>query len=180
MEKALYDPFASILQSQVTEFEPYVFQLFAALLEANPSGKLSEYYLGLIQPILMPQLWESKGNVPALVRLLSAIMARGANEMIANKQIEPTLGVFQKLVSSKLHEAQGFELLEGVITHLPADALKAYFVPMIQIMLTRLSTSKTERFSRCFVSSYHLFSSRDDKGLGADVFIAATDQVQQE
>jgi exportin-2 (importin alpha re-exporter) len=180
MEKALYSPFAAILQGGVTEFEPYVFQLFAALLEANPSGKLSDYYLGLIQPILMPTLWESKGNVPALVRLLSAIIARGVNEMAENKQIEPTLGVFQKLVSSKLHETQGFDLLEAIITNFPAEVLKPYFVPMIQIMLTRLSTSKTQNFTLRFVRFYHLFSSRDDKGLGADFFIANADQVQQE
>jgi exportin-2 (importin alpha re-exporter) len=41
---------------------PYVFQLFAALLEARPDGPLSEYYKGLIAPVLMPSLWEEKGN----------------------------------------------------------------------------------------------------------------------
>jgi exportin-2 (importin alpha re-exporter) len=41
---------------------PYVFQLFAALLEARPDGPLSDFYKALIAPVLMPTLWESKGN----------------------------------------------------------------------------------------------------------------------
>lgn len=41
---------------------PYVFQLFAALLEARPDGPLSEYYKALIAPVLMPDLWAEKGN----------------------------------------------------------------------------------------------------------------------
>lgn len=107
------------LTNHLLEFMPYVFQLFAALLEANPSASLSEYYTSLIPPIIMPPLWESKGNVPALVRLLSSIMPRGATEIVENNQIEPILGIFQKLVSSKANESHGFDLLEAVVGNVP-------------------------------------------------------------
>jgi exportin-2 (importin alpha re-exporter) len=180
LETALYEPFAYILQNDVQEFSPYVFQLFAALLEANPSGALSEYYIGLIPPILQPSLWESKGNIPALVRLLSALIPRGAETMTQHNQIEPILGIFQKLVSAKHSEGFGFDLLESVILYFSPSSLQQYFVPMIQIMLTRLSTTKTEQFSQRFIRFYHLFSSRDKEGLGADVFISICDQVQNE
>lgn len=99
---------------------PYIFQLFAALLEANASATLSEYYLSLIQPTLMPSVWESKGNVPALVRLLSSIMPRSTEHIIKNNQVEPILGIFQKLISSKAHESHGFDLLESFISSFPA------------------------------------------------------------
>ena len=99
---------------------PYVFQLFAALLEANSSATLPEYYQNLIAPILMPVMWESKGNVPALVRLLSAIIPRGAQFISSNNQIEPILGLFQKLLSTKANESHGFDLLESVIGSFPA------------------------------------------------------------
>jgi exportin-2 (importin alpha re-exporter) len=180
LETALYDPFAAILQSDVQEFSPYVFQLFAALLEANPSGTLSEYYLQLIPPCLMPALWESRGNIPALVRLLAAIITRGAASMIQNNQVEPILGIFQKLITTKLNESHGFDLLEAVITSFPAEVLQPYFKTMIELMLTRLSSSKTENFALRFVRFYHFVSARDDKGLGADYFISVTDQVQNE
>jgi exportin-2 (importin alpha re-exporter) len=94
-------------------------QLFAALLEANPSNSLTDHYKGLIQPILMPVLWESKGNAPALVRLLNAILPRGAADIASHNQIEPILGIFQKLVSLKATEVQAFELLEVIVTVFP-------------------------------------------------------------
>jgi exportin-2 (importin alpha re-exporter) len=104
----------------IIEFVPYIFQLFAALLEANPSGTLPTYYQGLIAPILAPQVWESKGNIPALVRLLSSIIARGSQHILENNQLINTLGIFQKLLSSKTNEGYGFDLLEAVIEHFPS------------------------------------------------------------
>ena len=117
LEQALYGPFAAILQQDVQEYIPYVFQLFAALLEANPAGSLSDYYSSLIQPIIMPSLWESRGNIPALVRLLSSIIARGATGIATNNQIEPILGIFQKLISVKATDGYAFDLLEAVINN---------------------------------------------------------------
>ncbi|KAF2423205.1 putative chromosome segregation protein Cse1 [Tothia fuscella] len=180
LENALYDPFAAILQNDVQEFTPYVFQLFAALLEANPSGTLSEYYTQLIQPILMPTLWESKGNVPALVRLLAAIIPRGVNSIIQNNQIEPILGIFQKLITTKVQESHGFDLIEAVVANVPAEVLRPYFRTMLELMLNRLSNSKTENFGLRFVRFYHLVAARDERGLGTDYFIRVTDEVQND
>lgn len=99
---------------------PYIFQLFAALLEANPSGTLPSYYQGLVSPILMPVMWESKGNIPALVRLVSSIISRGSQFIIENNQVEPILGIFQKLLSTKANESYGFDLLESVVSSFPS------------------------------------------------------------
>ncbi|KAI9741905.1 MAG: importin-alpha export receptor [Cirrosporium novae-zelandiae] len=179
LETALYSPFATILQEDVAEFMPYVFQLFAALLEANPSSSLPSYYQTLIAPILTPTLWESKGNVPALVRLLNAIISRGAVGMEQNNQLEPILGIFQKLLSTRTHESHAFELLECVTMNFSASALQKYFVTVCQLILMRLQNSKTDTLTFKFVHFYHVVSSRDDKGLGADFFINAIEQVQE-
>jgi len=101
------------------EFAPYIFQLFAALLEANPSGSLSEYYQALIPPVLTPEIWASRGNVPALVRLLTSIVPRGISHMVQNNQLETVLGIFSSLVSTKTNEIYGFELLECIIANFP-------------------------------------------------------------
>ena len=98
---------------------PYVFQLFAALLEANPSATLPSYYQELIGPILMPVMWDSRGNIPALVRLLSSIIPRGSEYIAQHNQIEPILGIFQKLVSTKANEGYAFDLLETVVESFP-------------------------------------------------------------
>jgi exportin-2 (importin alpha re-exporter) len=179
-EQVLYDPFSAILQEGVEEFIPYVFQLFAALLEANPSGQLTDLYQNLLQIVIMPPAWDTRGNVPALVRLLTAMIPRDVEGIVSRNQVEPILGIFQKLVSSKAHEVYSFELIETLITYVPPEALQQYFVTIVQLMLTRLSSMKTEMFQQRFIAFYHFISARQDKGLGTDFFIAVTDQVQHE
>ncbi|PYH94234.1 Cse1-domain-containing protein [Aspergillus ellipticus CBS 707.79] len=180
LEQALYPPFAEILQGDVQEFMPYIFQLFAALLEANPSGTLPDYYQNLIAPILMPVMWESKGNIPALVRLLSGIIPRGSQYIIQNEQIGPILGIFQKLLSTKANEGYGFDLLESVVAGFPSTMLEQYFTSIMQIILTRLQNSKTETLTLRFVRFFHFVSAQDDKGYSADFIIQVIDKVQAE
>lgn len=158
---------------------PYVFQLFAALLEANQSATLPAYYQGLIGPVLMPVMWDSKGNIPALVRLLSSIIPRGSQFIIEQNQIEPILGIFQKLVSTKANEDLAFDLLEAVVSSFPPTALESYFVQIMQIILQRLQNSKTEKLTLRFVRFYHFISAQDNKGYSADFFIQITDKVQE-
>lgn len=179
LENELYPPFAGILQNDVQEFMPYVFQLFAALLEARPHGPLSDFYKALVAPVLMPALWESKGNVPALARLLSSIIPRSAADIVANKQVEPILGIFQKLMAGKTRtELYGFDVLEAVVTSCDVSAIQHYFPTILTIIFTRLNNNPPEKFKQRFVRFYHLVSSRDQQGLGADFFIKNSDMVQ--
>lgn len=177
---ALFSPFATILSENVEEFTPYIFQLMAALLEADPTKPLPSQYQPVIAPILGPTLWEQRGNIPALVRLLSAIVPRATQELINSNQVENVLGIFQKLVSTKVYEGYGFDLLENVISTFPPSALEQYWVHLLNIMLTRLQAKQSLAFQLRFVRFYHFVSSRDDKGLGADFFVAATDRVQHD
>ena len=97
------------------EFMSYVFQLFAKLLEAKPSGPLPNHYQALVPPLLLPTLWETRGNIPALTRLLAAIIPRASQSIIAENQLEPILGIFQRLISGKKSESSAFELLESIV-----------------------------------------------------------------
>ena len=107
---------------------PYVFQLFSALLEADPSAVLPDYFKALIPRILKVDFWVSKGNVPALVRFLSSTMTRAASEFVDGNQIEPVLGIFKQLLSTKANEIQAFELLESVLTNFhPYVILDGFF-----------------------------------------------------
>ncbi|KUJ11751.1 Cse1-domain-containing protein [Mollisia scopiformis] len=179
LENHLYPPFAGILHRDVQEFMPYVFQLFAALLEARPQGPLSEYYKALIAPVLMPTLWESRGNIPALARLLSSLIPRSAADIVANEQVEPILGIFQKLMAGKSRtELYAFDVLEAVITSCEVSAIQQYFPTILTIIFTRLNSNPPEKFKHRFVRFYHLISSRDQSGLGTDFFIQNSDTVQ--
>jgi exportin-2 (importin alpha re-exporter) len=101
------------------EFIPYVFQLFAALLEPNPSGALPDRYMNLVTQLVVPTLWETRGNVPGCTRLLAAIIPRAADLIVSENQVEPILGIFQKLLSGKKTEQSAFEILESIVTSLP-------------------------------------------------------------
>ncbi|KIX10382.1 uncharacterized protein Z518_01464 [Rhinocladiella mackenziei CBS 650.93] len=176
----LFTPFAAILANNVEEFIPYVLQLMAALLEADPSKPLPTQYQPLIAPILGPTLWEQRGNIPALVRFLSAIIPKAAEALVSGNKIENVLGIFQKLVSTKVYESYGFDLLETVISTFPPATLEQYWIHILNITLTRLQSKQSQAFQTRFVRFYHFVSSRDDKGLGADFFVAATDCVQHD
>jgi len=180
IETAIYDPFVEILANDVQEFQPYVFQIFAALLEANPTGSLPDYYQSLLSATLVLDLYNSRGNVPALVRLLSSMIPRASTQIVANNQIEPILIIFQKLISSKANESYGFDLLESVVASFPAATLEPFFVNILQLLFTRLNTSKTENFSLRFIRFYHFFSARDEQGLGTDLFVTLCDKIQHE
>ena len=103
-ESLLFPPFQSILSNDISEFIPYVFQILAELLSCRPVAGLSEPYKALIQPLLMPVLWERKGNVPALTDLIVAYIRKGMREIEAVGSVQPLLGVFQKLLSSKVRK----------------------------------------------------------------------------
>ncbi|KAI5849541.1 Cse1-domain-containing protein [Morchella snyderi] len=178
LETALHDPFMSILGLYITEFIPYVFQLLSLLLESHPSAPIPQRYKDLIPHLLAPALCESRGNVPALVRLLQAIMARGADHFVQNNQISPILGIFQKLVSSKLTEIHAFELLEACFVYFPLKSLEPFLKDIFIILLTRLNGSKTEALSQKFVRLFYFLASRDAEGCGPDFVVKAIDTVQ--
>ena len=141
---------------------------------------LPQPFQSLIGPIIAPPLWEQRGYVPALVRLLTAIIPRAAEDLVKSNQLEGILGIFQKLVSTKKYERYGFDVLECVIENYPPPVLERYWIHVITIMLTRLQSQQSQGFHLRFVRFYHFVASRDDKGLGTDFFVAATDKVQQD
>jgi exportin-2 (importin alpha re-exporter) len=99
-EALLFPPFQLVLQMDVSEFTPYVFQILAQILEFR-SGGLGDAYKVLFPPCLSPSLWDRKGNIPALTRLLQAYLQHGASEIVSLGQLVGLLGVFQKLISVK-------------------------------------------------------------------------------
>jgi exportin-2 (importin alpha re-exporter) len=159
---------------------PYVFQIFAAMLEVESTKPLPQSFQSIIGPIIAPPLWEQRGNVPALVRLLTAIIPRAAEDLDKTGQLEGILGIFQKLVSTRVYEGYGFDLLECVIDNYPAATMERYWIHIITVMLTRLQSQQSTSFHLRFVRFYHFVSSRDDKGFGTDFFVAETDKVQQD
>ncbi len=157
-EGLLFPPFQTVLQMDVSEFTPYVFQILAQLLEYRPENTgLGEAYTMLFQPLMSPVLWDSKGNVPALTRLLQAYLQKGAAEIVANNQINPLLGVFQKLLSSKATEIGAFELLGAVTYYVPVNTLDPLMKQIFNLLLMRLQGGKTARYQRLVTGYFAQF-----------------------
>ncbi|KAL7465328.1 hypothetical protein ACHAXS_005653 [Conticribra weissflogii] len=147
-ENFLFPPFQDVLQKEVAEFTPYVFQLLAQMLEFRPEGAgLGAAYTALFPPLLSPTLWECKGNIPALTRLLTAYLSKGANEIAVQQpnSLLGILGVFQKLISSQANEQYAFDLLRAIVIYVPQEAFMPRFKDVLQIILTKMQKKKTDK-----------------------------------
>ncbi|KAI1490432.1 chromosome segregation protein [Biscogniauxia mediterranea] len=178
LEERLWEPFNLIITEEVNEFMPYVFQLFAKILELNPSGALPNHYQALVPPLMTSTFWETRGNVPALTRLLAAIIPRAAQSIVAENQLQPILGIFQGLLRGKKTEQNAFDLLESIILSIPRVALEPYFKEILALIFTKLQSSPSDSFKLRFVRFYHLVSARVEAGLGTDFFISQVDLIQ--
>jgi exportin-2 (importin alpha re-exporter) len=122
-ETSLFPPFTYILQQDVVEFSPFVFQILSQLLEAHGTTQgLPEAYQGLIGPLLNAALWTNAGNVPALIRLLRAVLARGSDMLVESNQLSKVKDIARFLIEStgKKHDAVSMDLVEAVWEYVPA------------------------------------------------------------
>lgn len=142
-----------ILGEDVQEFIPYTFQILAFLLESLlPSAPLPSDFKALVRPLLSPAVWEIRGNVPGVTRLLISIMAHDASAIATSSQeLLPLLGVFQKLIASRVNDSYGIEILEAILLHIPLEILSVHLSQVAVLLLTRLKTSRTEKFIKKFV-----------------------------
>lgn len=147
-EITLFPIFQIILQQDVLEFHPYVFQLLSMLLEYRVKGEpIPEPYLQLYKLLFVPLLWERNGNVHPLVRLLSAYITKmNPAEMESKLQLMSVLGVFQQLISSKAHDHEGFYLLRILAENIPNEIFQIHKKSIFIILLQRLSLTKTIKY----------------------------------
>jgi exportin-2 (importin alpha re-exporter) len=149
LEALLFPPFQFVLQSDVVEFAPYVFQILSQLVEVRPPP-LPAAYLALFPPLLCPVLWERPGNVPALVRLLQAYLAHAPAEVVAGRHLDGVLGVFQKLIASRAHDHEGFFILNSLVEYLDVSAWSQHMPTVWSLLLHRLQHSNTTKYTISF------------------------------
>ena len=173
LEALLFPPFQTVLQFDILEFTPYVFQVLAQLLEFRPQNAgLGPAYTSLFPPLLSASLWEKKGNVPGLVRLLQAYIKQAPNELLSS--LTPMLGIFQRLNASSATETPAFELLRALTTYIPQENMMPSVPTIFQIILTKLSTTKAQKYPPLVVSYFALFT-----GLfGGKAFLDVTNRIQ--
>ena len=106
-----------------TEFVPYVFQIFAQLLELH-QGAIPNDYRALLPFLLQSSSWQQKGTIPGLVRLLKAFLKRNGSEIAATGDYTKVLGIIQSvLIPYKTKDGWGFELLQSVLQYIPSSVV---------------------------------------------------------
>ena len=109
-ERALFPVFQTILTSDTAqEFSPYVFQILALLLERR--GDVSAPYQSIYPSLLDLSLYDNPGNVPALIRLLSAYARRSKTTATFNVQLVRVLAIYQKLLGHRKQHLLAMDLL---------------------------------------------------------------------
>ncbi|KAJ7504560.1 CAS/CSE protein [Mycena galericulata] len=177
-EGALFGPFTIIIQQDIEQYIPYVFQLLAQMLSLH-TGDVPAQYRPLLPLLFTPASWQQKGSIPGLVKLLKAFLARDSTQMMASGQIANVLAVVQqRLIPSKLNDVWGFELLQGVVMFVrPAD-LRQYIKSVIMTLLTRMQSSKTDKFVYLFSKFLLYCMALNIDGLGPDYVIDTVDEIQ--
>lgn len=155
-EKSLFPVFFQVLEKDVGEIVPYVFQIMSLLLQMQ--GGCPATYLDLYQPLLVPQLWEAGGNVQPLVRLLSTIIEK--NPTKPAEKLEPLLGVFQKLIASRSNDVHGFTLLKAITCFVPFSVMADYWKSVFLVLFGRLQKAKTAKYAAAFVEYLACFAAK--------------------
>ncbi|KDQ12400.1 hypothetical protein BOTBODRAFT_34372 [Botryobasidium botryosum FD-172 SS1] len=177
-ENALFPPFTFILQQDIDQFIPYVFQVLSQMLELHPSN-IPDAYRSLLPLLLTPPPWQQRGNIPALVRLVRAFLKKDAATMVQTGQLRTVLAVIQqRLIPSKLNDLFGFELLQAVVASVAPTDLRQYLRDVLMTLFTRLQTSRTDKYT--YGLAYFIFYTMaiQVEGLNPDFVISAVESVQ--
>lgn len=173
-EEALFPIFQYIFHADVQEFGPYCMQVLSQMLSSR-GGPLSEPYRALYPSLLTPQLWERSASIRGLVALLQAyIKVAAPQDYAATIKVSGLLGVFQKLVSSRLNDHEGFNLIQSLIEYCPREYLGDYMKQVMLLLFQRLSNSKTSKFVKCLIVFFCLVVSK----YSALTFIDLVDSIQ--
>lgn len=180
VEGTVVQPLFSILGDDVTEFVPYVLQILTLILVLQPTEVgLPDSYQMLLKPILSPQLWEARGNVPALVGLLDVIIQRGPSLVLEMQLLVPLLGVFQSLLASRVREKYAFELLESILLNFPLQSLAQYLGQIAKLLLVKLNNgSNMPEQYMILISRFVFFVAASTEPLGPDFIIQLFDSTE--
>lgn len=174
-EAALMPPMHAILQRDVTEFGPYVFQVLSQLMSLHP-GELPKSYEEIIPPLLSPAMWERRGYIRGMVQYLETFVLKNSASVANNDQLRPILGIFNKLVASKATDHLGIQLVCTVVETYSLATLDGELMNnIIRVLLTRLQVAKTPKYVQNLLYCLSLIVLR----FGVDAIARAMNALQE-
>lgn len=142
-ETDLQQMFGVVLNEDIAELLPYVYQIIGLFIEARKKdpADLVKRYGDSFRNFLVPTVWLRSGNVPALARLVRAYIKFAPD--FVGPQLQPVLGVFQKLISSKSTDRAGLQILNDIIFFMPVSYWENFYGTILNLLMMRLQNSKT-------------------------------------
>eukprot|EP00834_Sanchytrium_tribonematis_P000006 NODE_2_length_91304_cov_0.692462.p6 type:complete len:822 gc:universal NODE_2_length_91304_cov_0.692462:64742-62277(-) len=146
-DEQLIPIFLSILNMEIIEFSPYIFQILTVLLDAHPGNQLPLNLKELLSFLVKPDVWKANSNVQSLVRLFQAYMINSPNIFQDRNLVLPLLGVFQNLLNSRVNESFALKLLTALFHYTPFESFRDHSKQIFSILLGKLQTNKQTRFA---------------------------------
>ncbi|KAK9910160.1 hypothetical protein M0R45_034134 [Rubus argutus] len=155
-ETNLFPSIQKILVEDVQEFYPYALQLLAQLVELN-RPPIPQSYMQVFPMLLSPESWRKASNVPALVRLLQAFLQKAPHELNQEGRLRQVLEIFNKLLSARSTDEQGFYVLNTVVESLDFNVIAPYIGQIWSALFTVLQSRQTGKFIKSLLIFMSLF-----------------------
>ena len=181
VEKLVLPVLNEVLAADVVDFFPYVFQLYALLIDSAPQGALSSSpdtaatYIALLRKLLLPALWDRSGVISAQSRLIQAYVRSAPECLVREGLVEPLLGLCQHLLGAMATAQDGYSILVALMAALPAEAMAPYMPNVLKMCFVGLQKHKAPKAHRLFA----LFMCKMFLVYGFDRVAAWADAVQQ-
>ncbi|RNC30100.1 putative CAS/CSE/importin domain protein, partial [Trypanosoma cruzi] len=173
---ALWEPMIFILHHDVLEYVPYTLQVMAQLLDARGSVSFEPpaHYQALLEPLLIPDMYQQKGNIPAVVRLLVSFIEHYPRYVHSKGLTEKVLIIFRSLLQYKNYDHEGLNVLTAIIIAYPKEIISPFMGSVYQTLFQRLQTSRTPKYVRILI----IFLSILVTIHGADDVVAQVNLIQ--
>merc|ERR1711920_591903 len=100
--------------------------------------------------LLQAKWWQQEGNVHGICALFEDYFRKGVANQLEDQQLMALLGIFQKLTTKKVHDAQAFRVPSLIIMYTPPQKWQKHMPMLLKIAFQRLSQKKTDMFCKSF------------------------------
>ncbi|KAK1272184.1 Exportin-2 [Acorus gramineus] len=155
-EASLFPVLQMILTTDVREFWPYTFQIFAQLVEVH-APPLPPSYMHLFELLLLEETWKRPEVVPALVRLLRAYLRKSPHELNQEGRLDRVIDIFNRLITSSKTESLGFYIMNTLIENLGWDMISSKAGKIWTLIFVRLQSHQARGFVKSLIIFMSLF-----------------------
>ena len=153
-----------ILNNDVTDFIPYVFQIIGCFMLSYPEGSvINEFYSQQFGFFLNPNQWMANGNVPALALLMQAYCIKLPQLIMDN--IQQLFVICQGLLKGVRTHEQAFNIFLSIFRFIPREFT---FQVLPQIYNLVIEPFRINEIPKKYRTSYAMFMSDACFYLGPD------------